>query len=129
MTPLFRAAPPPAPDDTLLDAAKLKSAGRAFKIVKWGGRIMLVVAVAIDAYEIYEAHFSPKVIAKKAGSWAGSLAAGGLAAEEASPLLLAGPWGWLGYGVIVGGAGALGYFAGGQVTETIYEWGFENEKK
>lgn len=129
LTPLASAAPEAAVEATLLDAAKLKSAGRAFKVVKWGGRIMLVVAVAIDAYEIYEAHFSPKVIATKAGSWAGSLAAGGIAAEEASPLLLAGPWGWLGYGVIVGGAGALGYFAGGEVTETIYEWGFENEKK
>jgi len=129
LTPLATAAPEAAVEATLLDAAKLKASGRAFKVVKWGGRIMLVVAIAVDAYEIYEAHFSPKVIAKKAGSWAGSLAAGGLAAEEASPLLLTGPWGWLGYGVIVGGAGALGYFAGGEVTETIYEWGFENEKK
>lgn len=129
LTPLASAAPEAAVEATLLDAAKLKAAGRAFKIVKWGGRILLVVAIAIDAYEVYEAHFSPKVIAKKAGSWAGSLAAGGVAAEEASPLLLAGPWGWLGYGVIVGGAGAIGYFVGGEVTETIYEWGFESEKK
>lgn len=63
------------------------------------------------------------------GSWAGSLAAGGIAAEEASPLLVTGPWGWLAYGVIVGGAGAIGYFVGGEVTETIYEWGFESAKK
>jgi uncharacterized protein DUF4157 len=123
LTPLASAAPEAAVEATLLDAAKLKAAGRGFKVVKWGGRIMLVIAIAIDAYEIYEAHFSSKVIAKKAGSWAGSLASGGIAAEQASPLLLTGPWGWLAYGAIVGGAGALGYFAGGEVTETIYEWG------
>ena len=127
LAPLASAAPSAAVESTLLDAAKLKAAGRAFKIVKWGGRFLLAVAVAADAYEIYEAHFSPKVIVKKAGSWGGSLVAGGAAAEEASPLLATGPWGWLAYGVIVGGAGAIGYFVGGEVTETIYEWGFERQ--
>jgi hypothetical protein len=128
LAPLASGAPSAAVEATLLDAARLKAAGRAFKIVKWGGRIMLVVAIAADAYEIYEADFNPKLITKKAGAWAGSLAAGGLAAEAASPLLVAGPWGWVGYGVIVGGAGIVGYFGGGELTETIYEWGFEKKK-
>ncbi|WP_213539891.1 SpvB/TcaC N-terminal domain-containing protein [Nitrosospira sp. NRS527] len=106
-------------------AAQLKAAGRAFRFVKWGGRALLVVGLAIDAYEVYRSENKPKTITKKVGAWSASLAAGSYAAGEASPLLAGGPWGWVGYGVIVGGAGVGGYFVGGKVTETIYEWTFE----
>jgi RHS repeat-associated protein len=106
-------------------AAAIKVGGKAFRYVKFGGRLLLVVGIAFDAYEIYESDFSPKVITKKAGAWGGSLAAGGVAAEWASPLLGGGPYGWAGYGIIVGGAAVGGYFLGGEVTETIYEWTFE----
>lgn len=114
-----------SPPSKLVEAAKVKSAGRGFRLIKFGGRILLVIALAADAYEIYEANFAPKVITKKVGAWAGSLGAGGVAASEASPLLAGGPWGWAGYVLIVGGAGIGGYFAGGAVTETIYEWVIE----
>lgn len=110
------------PPGELKTAARTKAAGRAFRLLKWGGRIFLVVAIAADTYEIYEAENKAKTITKKAGAWAGAMAAGSVAAAEASPLLGGGPWGWLGYGVITGGAGILGYIAGGEVTETVYEW-------
>lgn len=110
------------PPSDLKAAARSKAAGRTFRLLKWGGRIFLVVAIAADTYEIYEAENKAKTITKKAGAWTGAIAAGSVAGGKASPLLAGGPWGWLGYGVITGGAGILGYIAGGEVTETIYEW-------
>lgn len=111
----------------LASKAKVVSKGKPFRIVKWGGRFILLVAVAVDVYELYEADFAAKEVVKKAGAWGGSLAAGGTAAEFASPLLAGGPWGWAAYAVIVGGAGIGGYFAGEAVAETIYEWGWEEK--
>jgi hypothetical protein len=113
------------PPQELKSAAQAKAGGRAFRLLKWGGRIFLVIAIAADAYEIYEAENKAKTITKKAGAWTGATLAGGAAATKASPLLAGGPWGWAGYGAIVGGAGILGYIAGGEITETIYEWTLE----
>lgn len=113
------------PPDDLIKASRNKSLGRAFKIIKWGGRVLLLVTVGADVYEVYEAKWSPKMITKKIGAWAASLMLGGLAAEKSAPLLAGGPKGWIGYGVIVAGAGILGYLGGGKTTETIYEWVFE----
>ncbi len=106
-------------------AAHAKFAGRAIRWVKWGGKALLVVGVAVDVYEVYTAENKAKTITEKVGAWSASLAAGGAVSEAATPLLAAGPWGWLGYGVAVVGAGAVGYFVGGEVTKTIYEWTFE----
>jgi hypothetical protein len=107
-------------------AAKARFPGAgALRFVKWGGRTLLVVGLAADAYEVYKAENKPKVITEKLGAWGGSLAAGGAAAEAASPLLAGGPWGWAGYGLIVGGASIGGYFAGETITRTIWDWTFE----
>jgi hypothetical protein len=106
-------------------AAKAKAGGQAFRFVKWGGRTLLVVGLAMDAYEVYNAENKPKTITKKAGAWGASLGASALTAKAASPLLAGGPLGWIGYGAAVVGAGVGGYFLGGEVAETIYEWSFE----
>jgi hypothetical protein len=106
-------------------AAQVKAAGKAFRFVKWGGRALLVIGLAVDAYEVYRAESKTKAITKKVGAWSASLGLGGAAAEEASPLLAAGPWGWAGYALVVGGAGVAGYFIGEEVTETVYKWTFE----
>ncbi|HYF63883.1 MAG TPA: hypothetical protein VD886_13770, partial [Herpetosiphonaceae bacterium] len=113
-------APPEA-----VKAAEAKAGGVPFKYIKWGGRLLLVVGIGLDAYEVYTAENKPKTITKKAGAWAGSLAAGGVAANAASPMLAGGPWGWAAYGGTVLVAGGAGYFVGGEITETIYEWTFE----
>ena len=51
------------------------------------------------------------------GELAGGTAAAALAAKVGSPLLLGGPLGWLGYAVLVGGAGVGGAFFGGKVAD------------
>lgn len=117
-----------APSTDLVKEAQKLSKGKAFKIVKWGGRAVLMVAIAADLYEIYQADFAEKVIVEKAGAWAGSLGASAVAAKGAAPLLAGGPIGWIGYGVIVIGAGAIGYWAGGEAAETIYEWQWEKQE-
>lgn len=120
-------APEAATPKLLIEEAKIVSKGKAFKVIKWGGKLLLVVAVAYDVYELYQADFEIKQVVKTAGGWAGSVGVGTAAAEIASPLLGTGPWGWLGYGVIVVGAGAVGYFIGSKGAETIYEYGWEKE--
>ncbi len=106
-------------------AAQAKAAGRAFRFVRWGGRVLLVIGLAMDAYEVYYAENKPKTITKKIGGWGASLVAGGVTAKVASSLLAGGPWGWVGYGAAVIAAGVGGYIIGEKVTETIYEWIFE----
>lgn len=106
-------------------AAKAKAGGKPFRFVKWGGRTLLVVGLAVDAYEVYNAENRPKALTKKAGAWGASIGAGSAAANAASPLLAGGPWGWAAYGGIVLGASVGGYFVGGEAAETAYEWTFE----
>lgn len=106
-------------------AAQAKAAGRPFRFVRWGGRILLVIGLAMDAYEVYYAENRLKTFTQKVGGWSASFLAGGVAAKAASPLLAGGPWGWLGYVLIVAGAGVAGYLTGETVTKAVYEWVFE----
>ncbi|MFT7625994.1 MAG: hypothetical protein ACI9WU_005186, partial [Myxococcota bacterium] len=86
-------------------------------------RVLLVVAVSMDAYEIYEADDRAAVASEKAGAWTGALAASTAASTMAAPLLAGGPIGWIAYGTVVAGAGTLAYLAGGKVGEILYEAG------
>jgi len=107
------------------EAAQAKFGKSPLRFVKYGGRILLVVGLAMDGYEVYYAENRPKTAATKAGAWALSLAAGGVAAKAAVPLLATGPVGWAGYGLIVVGVSIGGYVVGGAVAESTYEWVFE----
>ncbi|MEE2903808.1 MAG: hypothetical protein VYC39_15885 [Myxococcota bacterium] len=86
------------------------------------GRVMLPLAVAADSYEIATAENKPKKAAEKAGAWATSMGATAVAAKVASPLLAAGPPGWVGYGAAVLGTGVVSYAAGSQLGKGIYNW-------
>jgi RHS repeat-associated protein len=102
-------------------ASRFGSAGR---YIKWGGRALLVVAVASDVYEVYNSENKARTITKKVGGWAaaGAAAAGaGVAMSwfEAAP----GP-GTIAHGIVTLGAGIGGYFIGETVTETVYDWIF-----
>ncbi|MGB3183726.1 MAG: DUF4157 domain-containing protein [Cyclobacteriaceae bacterium] len=109
-----------APD--MRAAAQSRFSGKTLSYIRWGGRILIVVAVAADAYRIYESENRAKTITTTAGGWAG--AAAGAYAGGAAGAWAAG-WGAI-PGAIVGGA--AGYFAGEEITETVYEWIFEEVK-
>jgi len=102
--------------------------GATAKFVKWGGRALLVVAIASDIYEVYNSQSKARTITKKVGGWTGaSLGAAGTAIGlswfEAAP----GP-GTIAHGVATLGGGIAGYFIGETVTETVYDWVFKREK-
>jgi hypothetical protein len=102
-------------------AARLKWAGRVRGAFRYGGRILIVVAVASDVYRIYHAQDKVKTVVETVGGWAGaSMAAAGFSTVFA-PADTAGPWAWAAHGVGVLIAGGIGYWTGSSTTRTIYE--------
>lgn len=102
-------------------AARLKWAGRVRGAFRYGGRILIVVAIAADAYRIYHAQDKVKTIVETAGGWTGaSMMAAGFA-EVFAPADAAGPWAWAAHGVGTLVAGGIGYWIGSKTTRTIYE--------
>jgi hypothetical protein len=115
----------PAEPGVLEAAEKLASqekwGGRVQGAFRVGGKVLIVVGVAADAYRIYTATDKAKTVAEVAGGWAGAAAAGGAFATWYAPADVAGPWAWAGHGLGTLVAGGVGYFAGSQAAKTIYE--------
>jgi hypothetical protein len=110
----------------VLEAAKATAAregwtGTVQGAFRVGGKVLIVVGVAVDGYRIYTAEDKVKTITEVAGGWAGAAAAGGAFAAYFAPADVAGPWAWLAHGVGTLGAGALGYWAGSEISRTVYE--------
>jgi len=122
--------------------------GRTASVIKWVGRPLVAVAIAADAYEIYEARYKARtttsVVAGWAGAWAmmklgaawgarigggGALAAGQLGPQVAAPEeVVTVPVAAAIGGVLGGvGGGVGGYFTGRKITETTYDWVFGPE--
>lgn len=102
-------------------AAREGWAGKVEGAFRVGGRVLIVVGVAADAYRIYTAEDKVKTVVEVAGGWAGAAATGGAFASVAAPVNATGPWGWAAYGVGTLAAGAVGYMAGSEITKTVYE--------
>ena len=94
---------------------------RGTRLARAAGRILLPVGLAADAYDVATADATYREMSSKVGAWSGSFATSGAAAKLAAPLLVAGPAGWVGYGAVLVGAGAVGYFAGGRTGRAIYD--------
>ena len=111
------------------------SAVKALNGLKVAGKVLMVVAVASDLYEIYNSENKARTITKKIGGFAGGLVASSStgAALTSSGIDLTGPWGWVTHAGLTLGAGVVGYFAGQTVTEIVYdtvvEKGFSLPKK
>jgi len=102
-------------------ASKLKWAGRVRTAFRYGGRVLIVVAIAADLYKIYRAKDRVKAVVESAGGWAGATAGAAAFAAWWAPADVAGPWAWLGHGAGTLVSGAIGYWAGSEITRTIYE--------
>jgi len=105
----------------LKDSAHAVAGERAFKVMKSGGRVVLLVAVSLDTWEVYEAEDRTGAAVEKAGAWAAAATTTKAVGSLAAPLLGGGPAGWVAYGLIVGGAAAVAYLVGGEAAETLYE--------
>lgn len=102
-------------------ATKLKWAGRVRNVFRYGGRILIVVAVAADVYKIYKAKDHVKATIESVGGWTGATAGGAAFAAWWAPADVAGPWAWAAHGVGTLVAGGIGYWLGSEITRTIYE--------
>ena len=107
-------------------AKKLKWAGRVRGVFYYGGRVLIVVAIAADVFKIYYAENKPKAVIQSAGGWAAATAAGAAFAAWFTPADTAGPLAWAVHGVGTLVAGGIGYWVGSEVTRTIYELVLEN---
>ncbi len=131
-----------AVDNGAVKAAEQRWGNRVKLIGKWGGRILVFVALGESAYTIYQAENKAKAITTEVGGWTGAWlgAKGGAATGVAIAVVAgnAGPQAMLpeelvtvpaaaGVGGLLGGIGGGigGFFFGKMVTETVYEWIFE----
>jgi RHS repeat-associated protein len=103
-----------------------KAAARVRGAFRIGGKVFLVIGLARDGYEIWTAENKAKTITTKAGGWTGAFAASGAFSLWYLPADTAGPWAWAVHGVGSFGAGAIGYWAGSEITEIFYEWAVES---
>ena len=115
------------------------------KAVRVGGKVMLVVAIAMDTYAFYEAESKSREVARIAGGWTGAWAGGALGAWSGgyAGAATAGVCGQLGpqaaapeevvtvplgaaIGSAIGGlAGSVsGYWAGSVAGKNYYDWVF-----
>ena len=102
-------------------AAREKWVGHVQGAFRVGGRVLIVVGVAADAYRIYTATDKVKTSVEVAGGWGGATLAAGAFATWYAPADVAGPWAWAGHAVGTLVAGGAGYFIGSNVARTIYE--------
>lgn len=110
-------------------ATQQRWAGRVRGAFRSGGRILIVVGLANDAYRIYTARDKTREVVSVAGGWAGATAAGAAFAAWYTPADVAGPWAWVGHGVGTLLAGGVGYFIGSEATTTIYELVVDDEEE
>lgn len=102
-------------------AAKMKWAGRVKSVFRYGGKVLIVVAIAQDAVKIYYAHDHVKAVVESAGGWIGATAAAEAFAAWWTPADVAGPWAWVAHGVGTLVSGGVGYWIGSGITRTVYE--------
>jgi hypothetical protein len=102
-------------------AKRLKWAGRVRAVFRYGGRILIVVALAQDVYTVYTAQNRTKAVFTSVGGWVGASAAAAAFAAWWTPADVAGPWAWAGHGVGTLVSGGIGYWIGSQTMRTIYE--------
>lgn len=100
--------------------AALRVAGQVRSVLRIGGRILIVVAVAHDLYEIITAEDHLEATLVSATGWAGAGAASAGFSALWTPADTAGPWAWLGHGVGVLVSGGIGYWAGSSTTRYVY---------
>ena len=101
-------------------AQAMRLAGRVRTVLRVGGKILIVVAVAVDLYEIIVAEDHLEATLVSLAGWGGAAAAAAGFSALWTPADVAGPWAWAGHGVGVLVSGAIGYWAGASTTRWVY---------
>ncbi|WP_291431589.1 DUF4157 domain-containing protein [Deinococcus sp.] len=111
--------------EKLIKSAQIKGVVKG--VYRYGGRLLIVVAVAGDIYQIYHAKDKKLAVVESVGGWAGATAAGSAFAVWFTPADVAGWPAWIAHGVGTLVAGGLGYWVGSKTTRTIYQLTLEGK--
>lgn len=117
-------------DFGIADHTSVGRAGAALyrfsKGFRYGGRVLVVVGVALDAASIVESNRplrrSTQVVSAWAAAWAGAEAAGAVGAAAGTLLEPGGGTAVFGIVFAIGG-GIVGYWAGEKAGALVYDWG------
>ncbi|MGE6763248.1 hypothetical protein ACQKGO_34875 [Corallococcus interemptor] len=85
-----------------------------------GGKILIVVAIAVDVLEIIIAEDHLEAALVSLSGWAGAAAASAAFSAFWTPADVAGPWAWAGHGVGMLVSGGIGYWVGSSTTRYVY---------
>ncbi len=121
---LSRGEPPFKPEMGKAGCSWFVSEGNPFvgiDLFRYGGKILIVVALAQDVCKVYTAQNRTKAVVTSVGGWVGASAAAAAFAAWWPPADVAGPWAWAGHGVGTLVSGGIGYWIGSQTMRTIYE--------
>lgn len=101
---------------TISSLKTLSGTARSLNGLKIGGKAIVLVAIGLDAYEIYTSENKARTITSVVGGWGGAAAGAPLGAKGGAII-------GVGVGAAVGGlvGGISGYFIGREITETVYD--------
>ncbi|WP_131447594.1 hypothetical protein [Parasulfuritortus cantonensis] len=124
--------------------------GRALTLFRWSGRALFVAGGALSLYEVYHAENKAREVARQVGGWTAAISAGRYCAASgarigAGIMTVAGQLGpqaavpeelvtvpagaFLGSAIGGIGCGVVGWFAGSEVSQTVYDWIFKPLEK
>jgi len=127
---------------TAAEAAGLSKAaaarfGKAATVIKYAGKPLVAVAVALDLWSIHEADYSAREVTRVAAGWTGAWlgmklgAKGGAIGGAKVGAFFKGVGAVPGAAIgAIGGAiggGIAGYWAGSKTAETVYDWTFDGK--
>jgi hypothetical protein len=97
---------------------------KAAKFLKYGGRVLLIVGIAMDVYSIVEAKKRWRQVLRVAGGWGGAEAGAVIVGEWGAELGSVEPGGGTAAGGIAGGivGGIFGYFGASWAIGRTYDW-------
>jgi len=101
--------------------------GQLDSVFRVGGRVLIVAGVAADAYNIYTADDRVRETVKTVGGWAGAAGSVALYNAATGPTNAAGPWAWAANAVGNVISGGVGYWAGSEIVETVYDLAIDGE--
>lgn len=88
-----------------------------------GGKSLILIGIAADAYRIYSSGYNARVISGVVGGWAGAFMGAEIGAKAGAIAGSVEPGGGTVLGGFIGGliGGAAGYFTGRTAGETVYD--------
>lgn len=101
-------------------ARSMNLVGRVRTVLRVAGKVLIVVAVAADIYEVIVAEDHLEAALVSLAGWGGAVAGAVAFSALWTPADVAGPWAWVGHGVGMLVSGFVGYWVGAETTRYVY---------